>query len=297
MNGTNTKVIVVHSGNFHADEVFACAALSILFKGNVEIKRSRDPEVWATGGFVVDVGGEYDAARNHFDHHQEGGAGARENGTPYASFGLVWKHYGEAVAGSAYAANRIDEELAQPIDAGDNGVETFTMKGEVAPYLLQDAMGVFRPAWNETRTEDEGFFETFDIAKNILSRAIIHARSAEEGVARAEEAYRRAPDKRIVVIDHHYPWYEALRAHPEPLFVVKPSRGDENMWKVEAVRDDTHSFKNRKDFPLAWAGKFREELAGITGVPDALFCHNKRFIVAAGSQEGAIALAQLAVDA
>lgn len=291
------KKIVTHNGNFHADEIFACATLSLLFKGNVTIKRSREPEIWATGDFVVDVGGVYDVARGCFDHHQKGGAGARENGTPYASFGIVWKQFGEQVAGSAYATNRIDEELAQPIDAGDNGVETFTMKGDVAPYLLQDMMGSFRPAWNETCTEDEGFFEAFEIAKKVLLRAIIHASSAEEGTARAEEAYRHAEDKRIVVIDHHYPWYDALRAHPEPLFVVKPARGDEHMWKVEAVRDDTHSFKNRKDLPLAWAGKFRGDLAGITGVPDALFCHNKRFIVVAGSKEGALALAHLAVDA
>lgn len=293
----NVKTIVTHSGNFHADEVFACATLSILFKGDVEIKRSREPEVWATGDLVVDVGGEYDAMRNRFDHHQVGGAGARENGIPYASFGLVWKQFGEQVVGSAYVANRIDGELVQPIDAGDNGVETFALKGEVAPYLLQDAMCALRPAWNEERTEDEGFFEAFEIAKKVLSRAIIHACSAKEGTARAEEAYVRAEDKRIVVLDHHYPWYEALRAHPEPLFVVKPARGDEYMWKVEAVRDDTHSFKNRKDLPLAWAGKFRKELAEITGVSDALFCHNKRFIAAAGSREGAIALAKLAIEA
>lgn len=297
MNGTNTKIIVTHSGNFHADEVFACATLSLLFNGNVEIKRSRDPEVWAIGDFVVDVGGEYDVARNHFDHHQVGGAGARENGIPYASFGLVWKHYGGQLSRSASVVQVLDERLTQCIDAGDNGVEIFTKIGEVTPYFIHDTVAAFRPAWNETRTLDDGFFEALEFAKKIITREIVLAQSEEEGHARTREAYTRTGDKRIIILDNHYPWYAVLSAFPEPLFVVKPARGDENMWKVEAVRDDMHSFKNRKDLPLAWAGKFREDLASITGVPDALFCHNKRFIAAAGSQEGAIALAKLAVEA
>lgn len=290
------KKIVTHSGNFHTDEIFSCATLALLHDGAVEVVRSRDPEVWATGDFVVDVGGVYDASAGRFDHHQIGGAGMRENNIPYSSFGLVWKHYGEQITGSAYAAKMIDGLIAQPIDAGDNGVETFVAHGEVVPYFLHDVVSAFRPAWNEARTEEEGFFEAFEVAKKILSREIIHARSEEEGKLRAEEAYARAVDKRIIVLDHHYPWYESLGARPEPLFVVKPARGDDNMWKVEAVRSDAHSFKNRKDLPIAWAGKFDGELAEISGVADALFCHNKRFIAVAGSKEGALKLARLAVE-
>ncbi len=292
------KKIVTHSGNFHTDEVFSCATLALLHDGAVEVVRSRDPEVWATGDFVVDVGGVYDAEAGRFDHHQAGGAGARErNNIPFSSFGLVWKHFGEKLAGSAYAAKMIDERIAQPIDAGDNGIETFSMRGEVAPYLIQDAISSFRPEWNESRTEDEGFFEAFEVAKKILSREIIRVQSEEEGIRHSEEAYQQSEDKRIVVIDNHYPWYGALAAHTEPLFVVKPDRGGDGKWKVESVRSDMHSFKNRKDLPLAWAGKINQELAQISGVPDALFCHNKRFIAVAGSKEGAIRLAQLAVDA
>ena len=45
MNSKTLKKIVTHSGNFHTDEVFACATLSILNKGNIEIARSRDGEL------------------------------------------------------------------------------------------------------------------------------------------------------------------------------------------------------------------------------------------------------------
>lgn len=300
MNGENTgssKKIITHSGNFHADEVFACAALSILFDGKVEITRSRDSALGEQANLMVDVGGIYNEDSDRFDHHQEGGAGVRENGIPYASFGLVWKRYGETLAGSKHAARVIDERLVQPIDAGDNGVETYTKREEVSPYLISDAIASFRPVWNERRIADEGFFEALSVAKKILEREIAFTRAEEEGTARVLEAYDRAEDKRIIILDDHYPWYRALGNLSEPLYVVKPDRDNGNKWKIEAVRDDTHSFKNRKDLPSAWAGKRDEDLAHISGVSDAIFCHNKRFIAVAGSQDGAIKLAKLAVEA
>lgn len=296
-NIKNLRKIVTHSGNFHTDEVFACAVLSILHNGEIEIVRSRDHEIWEKADYVVDEGGIYDTALGRFDHHQIGGAGVRENGTPYSSFGLVWKEYGEKIAGSEYGMNVIDKRLVQPVDAGDNGFETFGVRGEVSPFILQDAIGAFRPVWNESRTEDEGFHEAFAFAKRILEREIIRAQSEEEGKRHAEEAYTRAEDKRIIVLEDHYPWYEALGSKPEPLFVVKPDRGSDGKWKIEAVRSDVHSFKNRKDLPKSWAGKTGAELAEVSGVTDARFCHTKLFIAVAGSKEGALKMAQIAVDA
>lgn len=296
-NQKETKVnIVTHSGRFHADEVFSCAALSIYFKGNVDIVRSRDPKVWETADFLVDVGGVYDANAKKFDHHQEGGAGARENGIPYSSFGLVWKHYGEQLSGSRNVAEAVDKRLVEPIDAGDNGIDTFSLLEEIAPYLLQDAISIFGPMWNEKRTEDEGFFEVLEFAKKILTRAIVRAKAGEEGKQIVEDVYQKTSDKRIIVLDGQYPWHQALSAHPEPLYVVTPDRGEMGNWKVEAVRDDPYSFQNRKSLPATWAGKSSKELAEVTGVADAVFCHNKRFIAAARSKEGALKLATLAAN-
>ena len=289
-------IVVTHSGNFHTDEVFACAVLALLNDERIEVVRSRDSEVWETGDYVVDVGGVYDVSTGRFDHHQIGGAGVRPNGIPYSSFGLVWKEYGEKIAGSSYVARVIDERLVQPVDAGDNGFETFGVRGEVAPYILQDVISAFRPGWNESRTEDEGFFEVLPFAEKIIAREIMRARTEEEGKMHAEEAYAKAEDKRIIIIADHYPWYEAIGTKPEPLFVVKPDRGMGGKWKIEAVRSDVHSFKNRKDLPLAWGGKTGAELAEISGVIDALFCHTKLFVAVAGSKEGALKLARLAVE-
>src|SRR5437868_11558554 len=109
-----------HSGGFHADDVFALAVLRIVHP-DLEIVRSRDPEVLAAVDFRIDVGGRDDPATGDFDHHQKGGAGERPNGIRYASFGLVWRAHGAALAGSEEAAAAIDERLVQGVDANDNG--------------------------------------------------------------------------------------------------------------------------------------------------------------------------------
>ena len=293
----NSRIkIITHSGRFHTDDVFACAALSILHDGNVEIVRSRDPKVCETGDFVVDVGGIYDKETNRFDHHQEGGAGGRPNGILYSSFGLVWKHYGELIAGSSATAEAIDKRLVQPIDAGDNGIDIFSSSGEVSPYLIQDVVTTFAPAWNEERTDDEGFFEVLEIAIRVLARYIHRTQNISLGMHYVEEAYEHADDKRIVILDGPYPWHEVLSRHSEPLYVINPDRGIAGNWKAEAIRSDLRTFKNRKNFPREWAGKQGKELADISGVPDAVFCHNNCFIVAAQSKVGAIKLAELAAD-
>jgi uncharacterized UPF0160 family protein len=49
--------------------------------------------------------------------------------------------------------------------------------------------------------------------------------------------------------------------------------------------------------PAAWAGLRDDALASVTGVADATFCHNGRFIAAVKSYQGARALASLALQA
>jgi uncharacterized UPF0160 family protein len=65
---------------------------------------------------------------------------------------------------------------------------------------------------------------------------------------------------------------------------------------VRAVRDDPKTFINRKNFPKLWAGLRDEELQNVTGVKDAVFCHRGLFLAVANSKEGAIKLAQIAVE-
>jgi len=223
----------------------------------------------------------------------------RKNGMPYSSFGLVWKKYGAELAGSKAVANIIDERLVQPVDMSDNGVETYKpIADNIHPFRLGDMIRSFNVTWQETsRDQDKAFKEAVILAKKILRREIKQEQAQVDAQDKVKKIYKETKDKRLIILDGYLPYESALSKYNEPLFVVLPDMQNGGYWKVKTVRSDFHSFKNRKDLPASWAGKQDKEFAEITGVPDATFCHNKRFIAVAKSREGAIKLAELAIKA
>jgi uncharacterized UPF0160 family protein len=286
------KLLVTHNGTFHADDIFATAALHIVLGGKIKVVRTRDPKIIAKADFVYDVGGEHNPDKNIFDHHQKGGAGARDNGIPYAAFGLVWKKYGEQICGSKIVADQLDKRLVQPIDANDNGINLFTVDGEIAPYIIQDLFFLFRPSWKEVQDFDTAFNEVVKIAIVIITREIKKMSDNLEAENFALDAYNKSTDKQIVVLEGAYPWHEVLGSKPEPLYAVFPKL---DTWRVECVRKEKYSFENRKPLPAEWAGLRDEKLVEATGVQDATFCHNGRFMAVSKTKEGALALANKAL--
>ena len=113
--------LITHSGNFHADEVFATVVLSKLIdKENITLCRT-SAITQNEKGIVYDIGyGKY-------DHHQPDGNGERLNGVKYAAFGLIWKAFGKEYLKSINATNIddvwevIDKKLVQNVDSIDNG--------------------------------------------------------------------------------------------------------------------------------------------------------------------------------
>ena len=68
-------------------------------------------------------------------------------------------------------------------------------------------------------------------------------------------------------------------------------------WVIACVPNDTaKGFSYRVLFPTEWRGRMRVELAGICGVSDAEFCHKNGFIAKAWSKEGALKMAEKAVN-
>lgn len=297
------KKLVTHDGTFHADDVFATATLMLFLekKGeSCEIKRSRILEIIKEADYVYDVGDIYDETKNRFDHHQKGGAGRRADdpNIEYASFGLIWKKFGVELCGNQKVVDIVDKKLVAPIDAGDNGFDLSTNTYDVSPYLLQYMFSSFQPTWREDSLNiDEIFLKSVEIAKNILSREIIQTQDALFAEEKVITIYKNSPDKRIIILDENYPYQYILNNFSEPLFVVYPRKNDgKNDWGVKAVRVNPKGFNNRKDFPASWGGLRVEDLVKITGVEDAVFCHRGLFMVVARSKEGAIKLAQIAVE-
>jgi uncharacterized UPF0160 family protein len=92
------------------------------------------------------------------------------------------------------------------------------------------------------------------------------------------------------------PWSSVVRNEmPKVLFVVSHNI-TEQRYMLHTVPAAADTFEARKDLPAAWGGLRDEELAAATGVPDAGFCHNKLFIAAAKSYDGALKMARLALQ-
>jgi uncharacterized UPF0160 family protein len=287
---------VTHSGSFHADDVFAIAVLRLAL-GDVDLLRTRDEDRIAAADIRVDVGGRSDPATGDFDHHQRGGAGERPNGIRFASFGLVWRAHGTALAGDVEAAASVDERLVQGVDANDTGQTiASSLIGDARSMTVSGVIAAMNADWDQTLdpvAEDARFEEAVALATGILQREIAGAQAFRRAQDLVRAAIDRADDPRIVELDRNMPWREAVVTDaPDALFVVYPkSEG----WALQAVPKELGTFANRRSLPTAWAGHTGDELAAITGVADAVFAHTAGFYASAGSRDGILALARQAL--
>jgi uncharacterized UPF0160 family protein len=292
--------IVTHNSGFHTDDVFAVATLLLAFGDEVKTKviRSRDMLVIEKADYVLDVGGIYDESINRFDHHQIGGAGIRENGIPYATFGLIWKKYGEILCGDKEVAKKIESHYVEPIDSLDNGVSFIkvTVPG-MMPFDIQSLTSMFYPTWKEDMNEiDETFQILVSYAKYILIRIIKNETDDFESENLVREAYKKSQDKRLIILENgRWSWEKILSEFPEPLFAAYENISV-GTWSIKAIRNDQASFVSRKKLPQSWAGKTNEELEKITGVKGAKFCHTARFMAVADSKEAILKMAEIALN-
>lgn len=283
------KTVVTHNGSYHPDDVFAVASIMILEgEENVQVIRTRDEAVINQADWVVDVGGEYDPERLRFDHHQHG-APVRDNGIPYASFGLVWKHFGEQIAGDAEVARVVEERLCQAIDAPDNGISLFNVtEHEVEPVLLFHVLNSFKPVWGSDDNIDDAFIEVVKFVKEFLERFIKKETGDQAMLALIDEVYQSAEDKSVLVFDEKISSH-ALIKYPDVKAVVHPAEyGDEVVWSISTIPKHHGTFENRVSFPTAWAGLQDEELEEESGIEGLFFCHKGLFVAKAKTKEAAI---------
>jgi uncharacterized UPF0160 family protein len=291
--------VATHPGGFHADDVFAVAALRLAHPNEVvEVLRTRDAARQAEADVRVDVGGRDDASTGDFDHHQKGGAGERPNGIRYASFGLVWRAFGVAICGgSTEAAAAVDERLVQGVDANDTGQTIMeSLVGDVRPMTVSGVIGALNPSWDEQLDPaalDDRFDAAVALAAGILERQVAGAEAFQRARELVRAAIASADDPRVIELSSNLPWRETVVAEaPDARLVVYPKSDG---WGMVAVPVAAGGFDNRLDLPEAWAGLTGDELAAVTGVDDALFAHTARFYASAASRDGVLALAAAAL--
>ncbi|MCA1855028.1 MYG1 family protein [Massilia oculi] len=310
-------VIVTHNGKFHADDAWAVAVLHILFP-DAEIVRTREPARIEVADFAVDVGGIWDPAGGRFDHHQKGFDGARASGVPYASAGLVWREYGArcvAQLAAAHTGHRLEDDTAQQmayaidadivqyLDLSDVGAARNAPGG----YGMSAVVSGFNPNWLDEQRLGYGeaadayrlaqFRKAMAFLTDVIVNSVKYRVGAILALAQVRQAETIENGRLLFLKNAALPWSSVVRKEmPKVLFVLSHSLS-EDRYMLHTVPATVDSFDARADLPESWAGLRDADLAAVTGVPDAKFCHNGRFIAAAKSYEGAYAMARQALQA
>ena len=289
-------IAATHDGRFHADEIFALGVL-YLYYPDLEIVRSRDENVYKNADIIVDVGHVYDPDRLIFDHHQRSFTLKRKSGIPYASFGLVWKQYGESLCGLSKTAEYIDSAIVQAIDADDNGIEIYKTKFEgVGFHTLSDIIDSFVPRYVDDDKVKIGFDRALNFAIAYMKRQIKLAKELFEiAIPNIRKAIKKANDPRILIFaEFDKTWLNFIaRESEEALFVIFPTH--RKTYAIRSVPKSGQKFEYSKLLPTEWGGR-QKEFADISDVQDALYCHNGCFLAEANSLKGAVKLAGIALE-
>jgi uncharacterized UPF0160 family protein len=296
--------LVTHSGGFHADEVFSSVILSRLFP-QAQIIRSRAPD-WITPAadrIIYDVGGIYDEKAAVFDHHQRG-APLRDDGQPYSSFGLIWKHFGTAYLAALGVAEQdlaavhgsFDAGFVLPVDLVDNGVLSPSAAGQLAAMTLPGLIETLKPVFDDTdpQAEERAFHTALTIARSFVEARVARNAAKLRAEAIVAKAIAEAGAGHVLELPMGMPFRPAVvKAGADHLLFVITPRGKD--WTIGGIRKHDDGFEQRADLPAAWAGLSNGELEAASGVPGASFCHNGRFIAAAKTREAIVAMAAIAV--
>ena len=297
--------LVTHSGGFHADELMSSVILTQLFP-QADLLRTRDAELLtpAARRIIYDVGRDFDAEAQIFDHHQRPNP-LREDGQPFSSFGLIWAHYGRAylAAMGVPEANvdaihtSFDTKFVLPIDLLDNGAMEPSVAGPLSILTLPSLLGSLKPVFDDPSptADDDAFHAALPIARSFIEAFVQNLAAKYRAQDLVMNAIADAGDSAILELPMGMPYRSALeKAEADHiLFVVNPRGGD---WTLNGIKLSNDTFEQRADLPAAWAGLTDTALEDASGVKGAKFCHNARFIAVADTRDAILEMAKIAVE-
>ena len=224
------------------------------------------------GTIVFDVGG------GEFDHHQPEGNGKRENGTPYASFGLLWKEFGadycKRIGVDPQFAFAEFDRFVEGIDGYDNGL---WHDRDTPTQNVSNCIRLFNPTWEDTSEEriQEAFVKAVNFAEVIFDNVMENITSRFHAREVLSEAVKKCSSDTLF-LERFLPY----ASYPEMKGIINnivyPSlRGGLNL---QIINHD-HMF------PQRLLGLSGEALQKATGIPTAIFVHNSGRLAGASTKE------------
>ena len=278
------NVIVTHDGVFHADELLASALITDLCPENFVVLRTRTIPTNLHGkDWIVDVGG------GAYDHHEKD----REtypNGVKKAACGKVAE---VLLREDPKTLEKLQRMLLWAVEAQDNGQ---SLQELGLPPSKLSFVSTLLPTWNAPQFHiNSCFTKALDMTRMILYSIFDHILADDK----AETVLESLQDDEIIVLPKFVPWQAwAVEKWPKVRFVVFPAANGKGFnaqaVPLTAVPGD---FRNRGGFPDAWGGLRDNELAEVSGIPGAIFCHANLFLGVWDTQEHAIEAAKAAIAA
>lgn len=325
LNNENLKVVVTHSGAFHADEVLGTVLIRYIpgFTKHV-ILRSRNREIWNLGDIVIDVGGVFDPNTLRYDHHMSTFKEVFDEKVSkinLSAAGLVYKYHGKEIITNLLQAwgeyenlkSSVDKiyltiykKLILYVDGVDNGVDQYPdSKGkELYSNSTSYANRVSRlnPSILNSNDQSKQFLEAQKLAKEEFLESLKYL------VFRHFPAYNIVLDAFSNRKSFHHSgrivFFKQEVFFKEHLINIEEEQGLQGeilyvlvQTKKEGVRLMTipkalGSFDFRKGIYTPWRGLENEELKEISGIKDIIFVHKAGFIGGAQSIESTLQMAE-----
>lgn len=158
--------IATHDGIFHADEVMAIAILKTAYCDvDIQIIRTRNPELLATADIRVDVGGKYNPGTGDYDHHHDR--------TLPASCNLVWETHMDLLCESGDQQEYVRRTLLDPISGLDCDFTGYSKENPIGPYkTIGQAIMDFNRDPSNTDEQLLQFCKAIEFATVVLQNSL-----------------------------------------------------------------------------------------------------------------------------
>ena len=268
--------VVTHSGIFHADELLACAALSIAYgRDNLAIIRTRDSKVLEVttqnkDTWVIDVGNSYDPEMLNFDHHMRDFNLTNSFGNKLSSFGMVV----EALLRRNFFTEVEDSllEFSNKVDMLDNGVK------KADDLIFLSVLNSY------SDNEVINFYAALETATSYL-RSLINKWKEERIInLRLNDSLGNMTEDGIIYNTDYIPVDERANAIPEAKLVVYKSKA--GTFNIQSVNvGETKDFSVRCPTPEGWRGLRDNKLIRASGGLPLTFCHVGGFLTVTSTDD------------